>query len=153
MADQPHIEPRHIVAASALVTNPAGDILMVRTHKRGWEIPGGQVELGETLIEAVIRETQEEAGVTITVDKLGTVQSNLTRGLVVYGFLAQYHSGSLTPSDETPEVEWVGRGAVLERITHPAILARVDLLLNYAGRVAYHAYYLEPYRTVLHQYV
>jgi 8-oxo-dGTP diphosphatase len=145
--------PRHIVAASALVTNPAGEILLVRTHKRGWEIPGGQVEIGETLVEAVMRETQEEAGVTIAISALGTVQSNLSRGLVIFSFLADYRSGELTTSTETPEVRWVTRDQALPLITHPAIHDRVRCLLAFDGRVVYHSYHLDPYQIVSHQYV
>jgi NADH pyrophosphatase NudC (nudix superfamily) len=121
---------------------------MVRTHKRGWEIPGGQVEQGETLIEATVRETQEEAGVAIEIKALGTVQSNLTRNLIVFGFLAEYRSGELATSSETPEVRWANRDEVLPLITHPAIHDRVRFLLNYDGRVVYHAYRLDPYQVV-----
>lgn len=34
--------PRHIVAANALIRNQAGEIALVRTERRGWEIPGGR---------------------------------------------------------------------------------------------------------------
>lgn len=140
-----------IAAACALVTNAAGEILLVRTYKRGWEIPGGQVEPGETLIEAAVRETQEEAGVTIEIKALGTVQSNLTRSLMIFGFLAEYISGEPATSSETPEVRWAARDAALPLITHPAIHDRVRYLLAYDGRVVYHAYYLDPYVVVSEQ--
>lgn len=140
--------PQHIAAACALVTNAAGEILLVRTHKRGWELPGGQVEQGETLIEAAVRETQEEAGVAIKIKTLGTVDSNLTRNLLIFGFLAAYISGELATSSETPEVRWASRDEVLPLITHPAIHTRVRYLLNYDGRVVYHAYHLDPYQVV-----
>ena len=140
--------PGFIAAACALVTNAAGEILMVRTHKRGWEIPGGQVERGETLIEAAVRETQEEAGVAIEIKTLVTVQSNLTRNLLIFGFIGGYVSGELATSSETPEVRWAARDDVLPLITHPAIYDRVRYLLNDDGRVVYHAYRLDPYEMV-----
>ncbi len=140
--------PEFIAAACALVTNAAGEILMVRTHKRGWEIPGGQVEHGETLIEAAARETQEEAGVTINITALGTVQTNLTRNLLIFGFIGVYVSGELATSSETPEVRWATRDEALPLITHPAIYDRVRFLLNYDGHVVYHAYHLDPYAVV-----
>jgi 8-oxo-dGTP diphosphatase len=146
-------EPGFIVAACALVTNAAGEILMVRTRKRGWEIPGGQVEQGETLTDAAVRETQEEAGVAIKIKAMGVVQSNLTRNLLVFSFLAEYISGELATSSETPEVRWAKRDEVLPLITHPAIQQRVRYLLDYDGRVVYHAYYLDPYQMVSEQKV
>ena len=47
-------------AAFATVRNPAGQVLMVRRIDDGnWELPGGRVEVGETVAEAVIREVAE----------------------------------------------------------------------------------------------
>ncbi len=39
--------PRHIVAVAGLISNDNGEILLVRSPRRGWEFPGGQVEEGE----------------------------------------------------------------------------------------------------------
>lgn len=50
--------PRHLVAAAACVLNPAGEVLLVRTTYRAdtWEMPGGQVEVGEPPDLAAARE-------------------------------------------------------------------------------------------------
>src|SRR5580698_581664 len=49
-----------------LVVNDAGEVLLVEhTYMRGWYLPGGGVERGETTEAAVIRELQEEAGVKV----------------------------------------------------------------------------------------
>lgn len=143
--------PGFVVAACALVTNAAGEVLLVRTHKRGWEIPGGQVEPGETLTDATARETHEEAGVSIEITALGAVQTNLTRNLLIFSFLGVYRSGELAASSETPEVRWAARDSALPLITHPAVYARVQFLLNYDGRVVYHAYHIDPYTVVSEQ--
>jgi 8-oxo-dGTP pyrophosphatase MutT (NUDIX family) len=42
--------PKHIVAVMGIVRNSEGQILLVRTPRRGWEPPGGQVENGEDVL-------------------------------------------------------------------------------------------------------
>ena len=53
-------------AAFAAVRDSAGEILLVRRIDDGfWELPGGRVEVGESAAQAVIREVEEESGITI----------------------------------------------------------------------------------------
>lgn len=52
---------------AALVTDPAGRLLLVRT-KRGWELPGGGMEPGETWRAGLLRELGEEAGLDVILD-------------------------------------------------------------------------------------
>lgn len=57
-----------------------GDILLVRHEKNGrsyWLIPGGGVDFGETAEEALIREFQEEVGISIKVGKLVLVHDSI----------------------------------------------------------------------------
>lgn len=52
-------------AVAGLVRRANGDVLLVRHSARGWELPGGKVEAGESPAEALARECAEEAGVAL----------------------------------------------------------------------------------------
>lgn len=61
------MEYTHFVSVAGLVINDRDEILLLKSPKRGWEYPGGMVEPHETLQEALIREIQEETGVTVQI--------------------------------------------------------------------------------------
>ncbi len=46
--------PTHIVAAGGYVEDGKGNIPIIKTHNRGWDTPGGQIEVGENIEEGVI---------------------------------------------------------------------------------------------------
>ena len=48
--------PTHIVAAAGVVLDETGNVLLVNTYNDSWVLPGGEVEIGENLIDAVKRE-------------------------------------------------------------------------------------------------
>lgn len=141
------VHPKHIVAVSGLISHADGRVLLIRSPRRGWEFPGGQVEEGENLIEALQREIQEEAGVTTSVGALVGVYSNVKSPTkLMFGFLGDYVCGELRTSDESLETEWVARDSVLQRISNPAIYDRMKDMLDFSGRVIYRVYTNNPYQ-------
>ena len=140
--------PQHIVAVSGLIRHPDGNkILLIRGPRRGWEFPGGQVEEGENLIEALQREIQEEAGVTASIAELVGVYSNIkTPTKLAFGFLGDYVSGELATSDESLETEWVARSSALQRVSNPIIYDRMKDMLDFSGRIIYRVYTNDPYQ-------
>lgn len=141
MSDARPGPPLHIVAVVGLVRNTASRVLMIDSPWRGWELPGGQVEEGESLTDALTREVREETGIGIAVGRLAVVHSNLAPpAKVILGFDATAVDGALRCSDESRAVEWVTAEAVLERIVHPAVARRAADLLAGGDRVVYRAY-------------
>ena len=140
--------PRHIVAASALIRNATGDIALVKTERRGWELPGGQIELGESLPDGLQREVFEECGIQVELGRLLHVRSNLSSAIVIFLFQATHISGELRPSEETPEVRWADPSTALSLITHPALSRNLRGLLRDDERARYDAYRTNPYMLV-----
>lgn len=58
--------PYPLVTVGALIIAPDGDTFWVRSHKwkNKYSLPGGKVDLGETLEQAILREIKEETGLT-----------------------------------------------------------------------------------------
>jgi 8-oxo-dGTP pyrophosphatase MutT (NUDIX family) len=128
-------------AAFATVRNPAGQVLMVRRIDDGnWELPGGRVEVGETVAEAVIREVAEESGVDIALTGLSGVYSDPTHVLLdpdgrVHQQLALcFHAVPARPDAagprpdgvETDAAAWCDPAAVPSLIMHPAMRLRLQ---------------------------
>lgn len=139
--------PKHIVAVSGLISHPNSDVLLIRSPKRGWEFPGGQVEEGETLIEALQREIREESGVNASIGSLVGIYSNIsTPKKLMFGFLGDYVDGELSTSDESLETRWVTRHTVLQYVSHSIVYDRISDLLKFSGRVIYRVYTTNPYK-------
>jgi 8-oxo-dGTP diphosphatase len=132
--------PKHVVAVTGLITNDADEILIQLSPRRGWEFPGGRVEEGEDLIEALIREVKEETGLDVEVGPLISVYSNLKTPTVIFGFKCKYISGELTTSEETLDFRWSTRDNVTSFISHPALIDRAQDMLNFSGTITYRSY-------------
>ena len=92
-----------------------GDRLLLVRRGRGpaageWAIPGGRVEAGETLAEAVVREVREEAALDVVCDELvGWVERfGDERHFVIFDFRARlFGHGDPVAGDDAAEVDWV----------------------------------------------
>ena len=68
------VVPTIPASAGALVRDRQGRLLILKpTYKRGWTIPGGVVEIGESPWEACRREAKEECGLDVTAGRLACV--------------------------------------------------------------------------------
>ena len=141
------VHPKHIVAVSGLISHSNGKILLIRSPRRGWELPGGKVEEGENLIEALQREIQEEAGVTASIGPLVGIYSNIrSPPKLMFGFLGDYVCGELSTSAESVETEWVARDSVLQRVSNPVSYDLMKDMLDFPGQVIYRIYTTDPYQ-------
>ena len=121
--------PRHIVSAAGVITNEKDEILLVKTQwrKDSWELPGGQVEEGESLEEALIREVLEESGIIAEIDGFTGIYQNMKRGIVNIIFKGKAVGGSLKLSDETIDVGFFNKDkeTIDTMVTHSYMLERI----------------------------
>ena len=97
----------HSVSVAAVVTDDAGRVLVIQRRDSGaWQIPGGVLELDESILTGVRREVEEETGLLVEPDRLTGVYKNLRRGVVALVFRARVIGGQARPTDESAAVEW-----------------------------------------------
>lgn len=149
------IMPTHIVAAGGIVEDAQGNILLVKTIDGGWVFPGGQVEVGENLMDALSREIKEESGIDVAVAYLIGVYSNTgmykwhdgvtdVPTKVMFDFVCKPVGGELGISEETTESGWIAKDKVLDMITAPATRTRFQAYLDFDGHVRYMEYVTNP---------
>jgi ADP-ribose pyrophosphatase YjhB (NUDIX family) len=72
-------------SVAAIITNADGHVLLQRRSDNGlWGLPGGSVEIGESVSVAIVREVREETGLTVEVERLIGVYSNPSFQVVRY---------------------------------------------------------------------
>lgn len=129
--------PRHIISAAAIVLNDEGELLLIRGPKRGWEMPGGQVELGESLAEAAIRETKEESGVDIEIVRFCGVFQNVGRNICNTLFLARPVGGRPCATAESLESGYFPVEEALEMVDYRDFRQRIEACLEPSGQPVY----------------
>lgn len=129
--------PKHIVSAAAIVLNERNEILLIRGPRRGWEMPGGQVEEGESLAQAAIRETKEEAGVDIEIVRFCGIYQNVEKCICNTLFLARYVGGEPIATSESLESGFFPIDQALKMVRWKNFRERIEACLSPAGDPIY----------------
>jgi len=128
---------RPYLAVSAAIVRD-GRILVVRRARAPahglYSLPGGVVEVGETLEEAVMREVREETGMTIEPVALAgfreaivrNADSRVERHFIILCFAARWRAGEVVLNEELDEARWID----------PAELAKLQTTSGLAEIVA-----------------
>jgi ADP-ribose pyrophosphatase YjhB (NUDIX family) len=123
--------------ANVVVRDDQGRLLVVRTTYSGgrWMLPGGKVERTETPQRAAVRETREETGIAVAVERLLLVDARHARD-TSFVFAARVLGGRLEPQlGEIAEVGWLIRAEIAG--TSPRLAQLLDQIDEAGDGVAY----------------
>jgi ADP-ribose pyrophosphatase YjhB (NUDIX family) len=99
--------PLHSVSVAAVVTDDQDRVLVVqRRDNDQWQIPGGILELDESIDAGVRREVLEETGLVVEPGRLSGVYQNMVLKVVALVFRAQVVGGRAGPTAESQQVAW-----------------------------------------------
>lgn len=135
-----------VPSANVVVADGLGRILLIRRTDNGnWALPGGAMDLGETIVQAAEREVREETGVVCRVTGLVGIYTN-PRHVLEYTsngevrqefsivFTAVPVSGEPTTSSESAQVEWVDLGDIGRFEMRTSMRQRIDHYLQDADK-------------------
>ncbi|WP_405948162.1 NUDIX domain-containing protein [Streptomyces prunicolor] len=126
-----------VPAASAIVVDDSGRILLQRRRDNDmWALPGGAMNIGESLPECAVRETREETGFDVEIIGIVGTYTN-PRHVFAYDdgevrqefsicFLARPVAGRLAVSEESTDVRWFQPAEVDALPMVPSIRKRVN---------------------------
>lgn len=125
-----------------------GRILLVKENNGTWSLPGGWVDVQVSVMENVIKEVREEAGLDVTVDQVIAVQDREKHNLPVYAYrvckifmLCSVVGGAFEPNIETVESRYFGIDEL------PALAEEKNN--EEQVRMCFEAYHTENWKTLI----
>jgi ADP-ribose pyrophosphatase YjhB (NUDIX family) len=112
--------PRPVLGVGALIFNRDKILLVERGNdplKGYWSLPGGVLEIGETLEEGIVREVREETGLEVQPLKVLEIFERIIRDAqgapeyhyVLIDYICRVTGGSLRAADDASRAAWVPR--------------------------------------------
>ncbi len=131
-----------VPSVNVVVTNDAGEVLLIRrSDNDNWAVPGGAVDLGESVAQAAVRETREESGIDCQITGVVGIYSD-PKHLILYTsnnevrqefsilLTATATGGQPAPSSESSDVRWVQASELAKYGMDRSMRMRVDHYLE-----------------------
>ena len=134
-----------VPSVNVVVVNDQDQILLIRrSDNDNWAVPGGAIDLGESMTQAAVRETKEETGIDCEITSLIGIYTD-PKHIILYTsngearqefsivLTARPLAGEPTPSDESTEVRWVSRANIQSYTMDRSMSLRVRDFLDHPG--------------------
>jgi ADP-ribose pyrophosphatase YjhB (NUDIX family) len=131
-----------VPSVNVVVVNDQSEILLIRrSDNDNWALPGGAIDLGESVVQAAIRETKEETGIDCEITGLVGIYSD-PKHIILYTsngearqefsivLTARATGGHRTPSAESTEVRWVSPSGIRHYDMDPSMRLRIGHFLD-----------------------
>jgi ADP-ribose pyrophosphatase YjhB (NUDIX family) len=130
-----------VPSVTAIVPNEQGELLLVhKTDNDLWALPGGGMDVGEYMADAVVREVKEETGIDVEVTGVVGIYTNPNH-VMAYDdgevrqqcsicFTTRMVGGQPATSSETKEVRFVPTEQLDALNIHPSMRLRIDHYLE-----------------------
>jgi nucleoside triphosphatase len=139
MAEQQFPEP----TVDIFIINQQGELLLLQSHK--WPgfyvVPGGHIELGERIEEAVVREAKEETGLDIYDLEFIKFQQFIydpafwkKNHYIIFDFVAKTDCAEVVLNEEAHDYVWIKLKEALNLNVDPYTRACIETYLNKNGR-------------------
>jgi ADP-ribose pyrophosphatase YjhB (NUDIX family) len=128
----PEAEVSRTLAVGAIVFDADGRVLLVQRGKPPgeglWSVPGGRVEPGESLEQAVAREVLEETGLVVEVGPHAETITRIgeTYHYEIHDHVARVLGGTLTAGDDARDVRWASAAELAALPTTEGLLPVVE---------------------------
>ncbi|GAA2333440.1 NUDIX domain-containing protein [Streptomyces cuspidosporus] len=125
-----------VPSVTAVVRDEDGNLLLIhKTDNDLWALPGGGHDVGESIAQTVVREVEEETGISVVVEDIVGLYTDPQHvmayddGEVRQQFSICFHArpvgGALRTSSESKEVRWVSPADLDELDIHPSMRLRI----------------------------
>jgi ADP-ribose pyrophosphatase YjhB (NUDIX family) len=130
-----------VPSVTAIVLNERGELLLVhKTDNDLWALPGGGMDVGESMADTVVREVKEETDIDVAVTGVVGIYTNPNHVMACDDgevrqqcsicFTTRMLGGQLATSSETSEVAWVAPHRLDSLNMHPSMRLRIDHYLE-----------------------
>ena len=121
---------RYSVSAAAVVVRQDGRVLAIKRRDNGhWEPPGGVLDPGERIEDALKREVKEETGLAVEPQALAGVYQNMRQDIVSFVFrCTTVDETALRTTDEAADFGWLDRQEIQSLVDEAYAVRLLDAL-------------------------